>query len=86
MTSLLPQYVLDLHLIRHRTCMGFKHRCSMEDVKGLRDSELGNAHDHAHFPATEFCVVSNCASVGCYCCLQNRVMQVPGATHLMRIK
>lgn len=33
-----------------------------------------------------FCVVSDYALVGCYCCLQNRAMQVPGPTHLMKIK
>lgn len=33
-----------------------------------------------------FCVVSDCALLGCYCCLQNRAMQVPGPTHLMKIK
>ena len=44
---------VDLQLIRHRTSMGFKHRCSTEDVKGLRDSELRNAHDHTHFSTTE---------------------------------
>jgi len=44
---------VDLHLIRHRTSMGFKHRYSTEDVKGFRDSELGNARDHTAFPTTE---------------------------------
>lgn len=77
---------VDLHLIRHRASMGFKYRCSTEDVKGLRDSELRNEHDHTLLSHRDSCVVSDCARVGWYCSLQNRVMPVPGPTHLMKIQ
>lgn len=46
----------DLLFFRHRTSVGFKYRYSMEDVTGLMNSELKNAHDYTCFPDTEISV------------------------------